>query len=284
MLPIGKLNQNLQFNKDIGGLIEIMKLAATLQFNQFRSREFIQPGFSAVLDSTFGYIAGMMPEENIFFRPTADLPTLVVLVSSDEGFLGELNLLLVNKAANILKEGDEVVVLGQQGAEYLTESGILFSSCLPLPGDKMNWASVASLRDYILKSYLKKSAGKVYIVFANFVNISFQQVEMETLFPLVLPEAGARLKDKLKEEFIVEPGIDAVIEGWARAWLGHRLYQIFWSAKLAEYAARIMHLEGSVQELTRINQRLRIEYFKYLHALSDKSIRELSASRILWKK
>jgi len=41
-----------------------------------------------------------------------------------------------------------------------------------------------------------------------------------------------------------------------------------------------MHLEGSGQELTRINQHLRMEYFKYLHGLSDKTIREIAAARM----
>jgi len=42
-----------------------------------------------------------------------------------------------------------------------------------------------------------------------------------------------------------------------------------------------MHLEGSIQELTKINQHLRMEYFKYLHGLSDKLIRELYAARVV---
>jgi F0F1-type ATP synthase gamma subunit len=107
-----------------------------------------------------------------------------------------------------------------------------------------------------------------------------QQVEMETLLPL--PQAqGSALKPI--PNLLIEPDPSSVIEGWIKIWLDFRLYQVFWSSKLAELAARIMHLEGSVQELGKINSHLRREYFKYLHGLSDKSIRELSAGRLLRK-
>jgi len=83
------------------------------------------------------------------------------------------------------------------------------------------------------------------------------------------------------KEILIEPNIKSVLEGWIKLWLDFRFYYIFWSSKLAEYAARITHLEGSTQELTRINQHLHLEYFKYLHGLSDKSIRELFAARVM---
>jgi len=53
---------------------------------------------------------------------------------------------------------------------------------------------------------------------------------------------------------------------------------------LAELAARIMHLEGSIQELSKVDQNLKLDYFKYLHGLSDKTIREIYASRLVGKK
>jgi regulator of replication initiation timing len=66
-----------------------------------------------------------------------------------------------------------------------------------------------------------------------------------------------------------------------RIWLEFKFYQVLWSSRLSELAARMMHLEGSVQELKKTNLRLDMEYFKYRHALSDKTIRELTATRLI---
>jgi hypothetical protein len=42
-----------------------------------------------------------------------------------------------------------------------------------------------------------------------------------------------------------------------------------------------MHLEGSAQELIQLKQTLAFEYFRQLHSARDKTIREISASKVL---
>jgi len=276
MIPIGRLKNNLEFNKNFGDVIEVMKLAAISQFNYFRSR-YESP---AVFTDIFEDILKIVTQRNsghALLSPDANLPAAIVLVSSDEGFLGELNTLLVNKLVGIKNDNDEVMVVGQQGAHFLEEAGIKFSS-FPSPGEKIDSPGRSLLVNHIFQRFLQKNIGKVCIVYPRFINITSQQVEMEILLPLYKPAAEGGVYG---EEFLFEPSIDAVIEGWIKLFLGQRLYQIFWSSKLAELAARIMHLEGSVQEVMRINQHLKLEYFKYLHGFSDKSIREIFASRLL---
>ncbi|MBU4418963.1 MAG: F0F1 ATP synthase subunit gamma, partial [Candidatus Omnitrophica bacterium] len=159
---------------------------------------------------------------------------------------------------------------------YLNEAKISFIS-FESPGDKLDTQKIGLLRDYLAKRYFKQQISRVSVIYSKFINITTQQVETENLLPLEHKENVARKG----REVLVEPDIKSVLEGWIKLWLDFRFYHIFWSSKLAEHAARIMHLEGSSQELTKINQHLHMEYFKYLHGVSDKSIRELSAARLM---
>ncbi len=278
MIPAGKLKSNMLFNKNLGDLIEVMKLAATTQFNQFRLREEPSTDFVKLLDEVFGVLLSSGIKSDLL-TPKESLPSLILLVSSDEGFLGESNFLLVNKTLDVKRPQDSILCVGEQGAHYLREIEVGFSF-LDSPGEKIDSEKLGKIRDYIFKQYLSKSVGKVYVVYSRFINITAQQTELETLLPLA---QGADTFAKPLQNLLIEPDAQSVIEGWIKLWLDFRFYQIFWSAKLAEFAARIMHLEGSVQELGKINTHLRMEYFKYLHGLSDKSIRELSASRLVEK-
>lgn len=288
MIPVAKLKGNLEFNKNLGELIDVMKLAATLQFNQFRSRQESSAEFLSSLEVALNPVRNtkaIMKKNkisngvNAIFEPPPNLPAGIILVSSDEGFLGELNALLVNKLMDIRQARDRIIVLGRQGADYLEELKLDFVTS-PSLDEKLKFASAQKLRDEIFPPYLKGEIGKIHIIYARFVNITLQQIESETLLPLTGFSSAASAPAS-HEEFIIEPDINSVIQGWVKLWLGFRLYQIMWSSKLAEFAARIMHLEGSIQELNRINQHLKLEYFKYLHSLSDKTIREIYASRLL---
>ena len=276
MIPIAKLKQNLDFNKNLGDLIEIMKLAATIQFNQFRSRQEPYLEFLSSLEAAFNSIPQHL-HEHPFLKARQNLPSVLVLVTSDEGFLGELSSLLVNKLTDSRRPGDKVITLGRQGADYLSDLKAEFIG-LPSVEDKLEFSQVEKLREEILNMYAQGGIGKVIIIYPHFVNIAVQQVQTETLLPMTLPPASSLNQNK---EMLIEPNADLVIKGWVKLWLGFRLYQIFWSSKLAEFSARIMHLEGSVQELNDKNRHLKLEYFKYIHGLSDKAIREISASRFV---
>ena len=278
MIPIGKLKTNMQFNKDLGDLIEVMKLAATSQFNQFRSHQEPSTDFVRQLDEVFGALGSAgIPSDLLTINES--LPSLILLVSSDEGFLGELNFLLVNRLLDIRGRQDKIIVTGNQGAAYLKEIEVDFLF-FESPGEKINSGKMGKVRDYIFEQYLSRAVGRVYVIYSSFISITSQQIELETLLPLA--QASVPSARPLRD-LLLEPNARSVIEGWIKVWLDFRFYHIFWSSKLAEFAARIMHLEGSVQELGKINSHLRMEYFKYLHGLSDKSIRELSAARILQK-
>lgn len=279
MIPVGKLKLDLQFNRNLGDLIEVMKLAATLQFNQFRLKQEPSEDFVRLLEDILGVLFASGVKDGLL-APKENLPSLLLLVSSDEGFLGELNFLLVNKLLSGRKQQDFIACSGQQGANYLREIQVDFSF-FDSPGEKIETQALAKIRDYLLRQYFDRKAGRIYVVYSRFTNITQQQAEFETLLPLpITPGAsGKRLA-----HLLIEPDSQEVIKGWIKCWLDFRLYQIFWSSKLAEFAARVMHLEGSVQELGKINSHLRMEYFKYLHGLSDKSVRELTAARLLGKK
>ncbi|MDD5504837.1 MAG: F0F1 ATP synthase subunit gamma [Candidatus Omnitrophica bacterium] len=276
MLSAGKLKSNLYFNKNLGNLIEVMKLAATLQFNQFRLKQGPSDEFTRYFDNLFGILLSAGIESRLL-KPDEDLPALLILISSDEGFLGELNNLLVDKLISTKRRGDIIACVGDQGVNYLRELGIEFTF-FESPGDKIDSDSSGALRDYAMAQYAGKKAGRVYIVYPKFINIISQQAVAEALLPLPGDSYTGR---RHIPNLLIEPDFDSVMAGWMKIWLEFKFYQVLWSSRLSELAARIMHLEGSVQELKKINNRMDIEYFKYRHALSDKTIRELTATRLI---
>jgi len=278
MIPVGRLKQNLQFNKNFGDLVEVMKLTATLQFNQFRLKKEPSEDFIHLLEDVFGVLLSLEEKNDLLF-PKNELPSLLILISSEEGFLGELNFLLTSKLLGAKRQFDEIACVGAQGANYLRDIRLDFSF-FDSPGEKFEPEKLAKLSAFVASKYLKRQVGSVFVIYPRFMSITLQQAEMEELLPL---SKDFSAENKPIQQLLVEPDLESVIEGWVRSWLSFKFFQIFWSSRLAELAARIMHLEGSVQEMMKLNNHLRMEYFKYLHGLSDRSIRELTAARLLEK-
>jgi hypothetical protein len=70
-----------------------------------------------------------------------------------------------------------------------------------------------------------------------------------------------------------------MVEYLAGVWVTSRLFEICEDSKLAEFSARAMHLEGSVQKVEKERKKLEHKCFKAAHELIDKGMRESFASR-----
>lgn len=281
MIPLAQLKQDLGFVKDLGNIVDAFKTAALLQFHMFQRKEKPINGFLEEIEDALKII-GRGEQSSLYFVERSNLPSAYVVITSDEGFLGELNTLLINATLDKRdSKEDEIVVLGERGAKYLEETGEGFIF-FPGVSEDVDYREVQKLRNYLLREY-ETRFNRIVVIYPEFVSLVIQKVKTIILLPYVFEEGGLAEEIKYKE-ILIEPDKKNVIEEIVRLMIGFKLWEVFWSAKQSEYAARIMHLEGSTQELNHLTKKLHHLYFKQLHALSDKTIREISASKILLKR
>ena len=280
MATIASLKQELESTKSLGDIIEVLKVAALMQFHAFQLKEGRpKPDFLNIAEDIFNILLSKGVEHPFLFdRKT--LPTLIIAITSDEGFLGDLNMMAVNTSVNLVKSPqDEVLVLGRRGVRYLEETDVSYKS---FPGitSEISFNEVSIIKEYILKGYRKKF-GRVHIVYPKFISLAVQRIDKIALLPYQRKETLKIPRGFFIDEMLVEPHSDSAIEMLMDLFMGFKLLEIFWMSKRSEYAARIMHLEGSTQELSVLNQQISFNYFRQEHALKDKSIREISASKAL---
>lgn len=285
MIPLIKLKENLRFVRDIRDMVDVLKAATAAHFRTLQNRRPAASRFRGELDVFFESLeAG--PRTHPFLREHPGRPKAVVMLTSDEGFLGGLNALVVQAGLEQAAETDELVVLGERGARYLSETQGRVFTVLPGIGDDIAYERAVSLRDFLLEKFFANKIGAVIVAFARFLSLTSQRPEAVRLLPAAEIFAGRRGAQKTAvppHEILMEPDATRVVDGLVRAHLAQRFYDIFWESKLAECAARIMHLESSYEEIMSLAGKLNYEYFKHIHARSDKNIREIFASRLRWK-
>jgi len=216
-----------------------------------------------------------------------------VAVTSDDGFVGELNAFIINAALELKKNAnDEFVVLGERGANYFEERLEPFT---PLAGvsEDINPSEIRNVKKHIIEGYFRKRYGRVVIVYPESTNVGSWKVTTAELLPFIAPKhvssqeglsahpaPDIEPRHLIDEEILLEPSIESVAEGLIQLWLDVTLYNIFWSSKFSEFGARLMQLEGSEQELVRMKQQLNLQYFKYVHETADTTIREILSARL----
>jgi ATP synthase F1 gamma subunit len=284
MIPLAELKQDLDLNRSLGSIIETMKAGSAIQLREFQSKARASEEFLAMLKDCFRTIAEKGSIKHSLFFGDNNLPSCIVMVTSDDGFVGELNTFIINAALEEKRRADdEIVVLGERGANYLEDRNETFTS-FPGISEDIKPFEIAGPKRHMIKGFFEKRFGRVVAVYPESSNIGSWKVSSLELLPfrasiisdLTIPGPGPGIL----EELIIEPSMESVAEGLVHLWLNVALYNIFWASKFSEFGARLMHLEGSEQELRRMKQQLSLQYFKHIHAAADTTIREILSARL----
>lgn len=282
MEPIAKLKQNMLFSNNLATIIDALKMIASFEFRKLSSRA---PNENFVIEELSAALRMFSDESKnaISSRHNERLPKCVVMICSDAGFLGEVNSVVVAAGTEAGGADGVFVVLGDKGAKMLNDLNMKYTKFSGVE-NRVDYKAAVKLSDYLFGQFFKKKIGSVEIVFMKFISFIKHQVQSITFLPYDSSSRALDIPDKpgegpkKKERSIIEPSKPAVLEYIIRLWLREQVYNIFWSAKLSEWSARVMHLEASSRGLEEQNKALKFRYFKTIHALNDKNIREVFAA------
>ena len=287
MIPLHQLRASMRFADEVLEMMEVLKAATARQFRMLQGRRKGFEPFRNHLDEFMG-VLGVGRFRHPFLLLRAQLPKAILVVTSDEGFLGGLNAAVVGLAFEQANVTDEIIVMGERGARHLSEMYRGAFTVLPALGDDISYDRSGAVRDLLVDKYLAGRIGKVLIVHARFLSLTVQEPFVTKLLPCPelfrTPDQKKRFQPgqtlKKEQKVYIEPGPAQAVDFLVRATLMQQLHALFLDSKLAEYAARIVHLEGSYQEIMEMNRRVLFNFFKHLHQKSDKDIREIFASRL----
>ena len=259
MFQLPVLRKEIQFNKEMEDVINVLKAIASSEFYLLQKKrknfedfqEYLKIFFQSVFVGNFSHP----------FLETKRGPNYIVLITSDAGFLGELNMSVINSALEMSREQDVLVAVGKQGSEYLEEMGKKFTF-FPGIGDEFSYEQVDNLRKFIMKDFLNKKATRTIIVYPHFVSFAVSDIRQFQLLPckFLFQEEDPKKKE---ERILIEPSLKRVVENLVRIWLGQIIHSIFWESKLSEWSSRVIHLERGSTEIR--------EFSKYLNSLLKSS-------------
>ena len=177
-----EIKEEMQFNSELMNLLEVMKNIAIYRFRALQAKKRRFELFTRVLDDFFV----MLDTGNLahpYVRPTEEKMALV-LITSDAGFMGGLNLEVIETALRTPAAfRAEIIVVGERGAFYLNEIGRKFTAFKNTATAEERFNLAIRLKDHILKGVKEKDFGKVFIFYPRPVSFIVQKVESEEILP-----------------------------------------------------------------------------------------------------
>lgn len=285
-----ELRKELKFNQELLGLVETLKNVAGAQYHVLEKKK---QRFFQFMESFSGFfrVVDLIDARHPLLQGGAGAPDAVLLVTSDSGFMGGLNTQVLNEGIDAVKDSPNAVhlVVGEKGAGVIEERKVIFSSYPGVHQDTIH-VSARQIRETVVKLFEEGHIGRLFVAYPRALSFSTQEVRVVQLLPcgeLFEPEGGGELAPFISKlplvsrsrKVVVESELDQMAAYLAGTWAEAKLYEMFEDSKLAEFSARAMHLEESLQKVQKEHKKLRQKVFKASHELIDKGMRESFAAK-----
>lgn len=285
MLPAVHIKKTIDFNKGFRSLLEVLKLVAVSEYHNLEKKLQSFERLQTLLTEFFDAVD--LSAVRHPFLDAGGSPG-VVAVTSDAGLLGGLNMQVITKAVEMVREsGGQLIVIGERGLIYAQDQSVKFEY---FPGivDSKRYSQATQIRDHLAQKILKGEMGGLKVVYPRAVSFVVHRIEVATLVPFVpeasSPAAVVTVGGRAQDETILESTPADVVEYLVYLLLAQRLYEIFGMARVCEQAARYLHLEESCNKISDMNKKLLLQYFRRRHEIIDANMRELFATRAIYAK
>jgi ATP synthase F1 gamma subunit len=282
MLSAQKLRKELDLNTELTELLDVLKGIAS---SQFRTLEKKKERFAKFIGAFDGFF--QMIDFSSFVHPFAQ-DTVgklgIIMVTSDEGFMGGLNTRVINTALNYTGAPKaQLIVIGERGADSLRGLGYNFVKFPGIIGEE-RYEAALKLKDFIMKEGLAGKFSRLILVYPKPISFTIQKVEVLTILPC--SELFSKRQDfaEGKAGVILESSLNSIVEYLLGAWITEKLFEVFEDSKLSEFSARTVHLEESHQVLLQRGKSIQFQYFRSHHDLVDRGMRETFSAQLIRKK
>jgi len=280
MKTLSAIKKDLEFNGGLSSLIETLKTIAVSQFRVLEQKIKTYEKFDKAFENFLKYI-DLSKVNHPFLKPS-NKTQIVIAITSDSGLLGGLNMQVVATALQQLKQiPGRLMIVGERGKAYAREGNMPFTAFSGIKDDE-KYSQAIQLRNYALGKVYENSIGYLKVVYPHPISLTSQQVRVVTFLPFSEKPVAKGAAKEIFSDVILESEPGDVVEYLLYLYMGQKLYEIFDLSRLAEFAARFMHLEESSGRLKEMDKKVKLEYFRVRHELIDRNMRELFSARLLF--
>lgn len=273
-----QIKKEMQTNYYLDSLLEVLKMIAAAEYRVLEKKKAARHAAFMEAFGAFFHLIDFSAVDHPFRHSRGNLG--IIMITSDEGFMGGLNSQVVQKGMQFVeRDDDEIIVFGKRGASLLQATGRHFIS---FPGiqDDERYERAVKLKDYVVSEGLANRFGRSVVIYPHPISFAVQKVETISMLP-----CDQLFEKKLTttlpvQEVIMESVVTDLLGHLIDAWITLVLFNIFEDSKLSELAARTIHLEESHQRLSEQEKILRHQYFRARREWIDKQLQDMFAGQI----
>ena len=202
-----------------------------------------------------------------------------IIVSTDRGLCGGLNINMFREAVNALSEWQQkdveidVTTIGTKGLGFFKRIGANIVSEATRLGDAPQLIDLIGAMKIMLDAYEEGRIDRLYVVHNRFVSAMSQVPQVEQLLPIHADEPDEKLKNHW--DYLYEPDAHEVIDALMTRYIESLIYQGVTENIACEMGARMVAMKSASDNAGTLIDELQLVYNKARQAAITQEIAEI---------
>ncbi|WP_102305935.1 F0F1 ATP synthase subunit gamma [Vibrio cyclitrophicus] len=203
-----------------------------------------------------------------------------IIVSTDRGLCGGLNINLFKKAMNDMKDWSEkgadveLAIVGSKATAFFNNSGAKVAAQVSGLGDRPSLEDLIGSVSVMLKKYDEGELDRLFVVFNKFENTMVQEPTIDQLLPL--PKSDSEeMKRSHSWDYIYEPEPKSLLDALLVRYVESQVYQGVVENLACEQAARMIAMKSATDNAGDIIDDLELVYNKARQSAITQELSEI---------
>ncbi len=261
-------------------ITKAMEMVAASKMRRAQERMRQARPYAEKMRSVVAHLAQASLEYKHSFTRERDVKRVgFIIVSTDRGLCGGLNINMFREAVNALSEWQQkdveidVTAMGTKGLGFFKRIGANIVSEATRLGDAPQLIDLIGAMKIMLDAYEEGRIDRLYVVHNRFVSAMSQVPQVEQLLPIHADEPDEKLKNHW--DYLYEPDAHEVIDALMTRYIESLIYQGVTENIACEMGARMVAMKSASDNAGTLIDELQLVYNKARQAAITQEIAEI---------
>ncbi|HEX5429744.1 MAG TPA: ATP synthase F1 subunit gamma [Patescibacteria group bacterium] len=269
--------------RNIGQITKAMELVSAAKMRKAQAQARSSRTYAKLSSALLENLASRTQEQNhpllshAYSPEDAQGQALVLVIGPDKGLAGALNLNLIQKTLEVVKQENhrtDFVTIGKKSTDAIRRIGSKIVATFDARDREVSINDARPIAQIAINEFVNGHYTRVFIVYTDFVSTLVQKPAVLRLLPL------AKVSEPDSEEYLFEPSPDDVWDNLIYRTIEFAVYQSMLEAVASEHSARMVAMRNANQSATDLVSELQLSYNQARQAAITKELSEISAAKL----
>ncbi|MBL0515194.1 F0F1 ATP synthase subunit gamma [Aeromonas media] len=267
--------------KNTQKITSAMEMVAASKMRRAQERMSASRPYAETMRKVIGHIAqGNLEYKHPYLMEREVKRVGYIVVSTDRGLCGGLNINLFKAALNDMKQWSakgakvDLALIGSKASNFFERHGAKVKAHVSGLGDNPSVNDLIGSVKVMLKAYDNGEIDRLYLVYNKFVNTMVQQPKVDQLLPLPVTE-DSKLAKKHHWDYLYEPDPKQLLDTLLIRYVESQVYQGVVENLASEQAARMVAMQAATDNAGNLINDLQLVYNKARQASITQELTEI---------